>query len=114
MAENMKYVGTLIKFFREENGIKLEDFAAEIDISPRYLQKIENEGNVPSFRVLKRIINRLSIDSNCFFYENYDINEARLNNIIQKLRKCNDFEINVISATLNALIDGDRNNSNNL
>ena len=111
MAENMKYVGMLIKFFREENGIRLEDFADEINISPRYLQKIENEGNIPSFRVLKRIINRLSMDSNCFFYENYDINEVRLNNIVQKLKKCNDFEINVISATLNALMEG-KNNHN--
>lgn len=51
------------------------------------------------------------MDSNCFFYENYDINEVRLNNIVQKLKKCNDFEINVISATLNALMEG-KNNHN--
>ena len=49
-----------------------------------------------------------SIDANYLFYDDYDKEDFLRSNVIQKIRLCNDYELNVISATLNALLDKNR------
>lgn len=105
MPNNENYIGGVIKRTRESNGISVEKCAEQVGISARYLQKIENEGNIPSFKTLRKIVHVLAMDANYLFYENYDINSLVKNNVAQKLQKCNDYELNVVLATLNALLE---------
>jgi len=104
MANDEKYIGILIKQVRESYGMSIQDFAEKVDISIRYLQKIENEGNIPSYKTLKKIVVALSIDTNYLFYDDYNANDGTLDNLIIKLRKCDAKDINVVTATLNALL----------
>lgn len=63
---------------------------------------------MPSYGTLRNIIQLFSIDANYLFYDNYDKEDFLRSNVIQKIRLCNDYELNVISATLNALLDKNR------
>ena len=77
MSKNTNFTGNLIKEARENYKYTTEECAEKLRISTSYLQKIENEGNLPSYGTLR--------------------------NIVQLF--CDDYELNVISATLNALLD---------
>ena len=77
----------------------------KLGISTSYLQKIENEGNLPSYGILRNIVQLFSMDANYLFYDNYNKDDFLRSNVIQKIKLCDDYELNVISATLNALLD---------
>lgn len=103
MTNNEKYIGGLIKQAREQCGLKLDELSEKVGISERYLQKIENEGNIPSYKTLKKIILALSMDSNCLFYGNeYNQKEIDDANLISRLKQCDDFEKELINTILNA------------
>lgn len=97
MSKNTNFTGNLIKEARENYKYTTEECAEKLGISTRYLQKIENEGNLPSYGTLRNIVQ--------LFYDNYNKDDFLRSNVIQKIKLCDDYELNVISATLNALLD---------
>lgn len=105
MSKNTNFTGNLIKEARENYKYTTEECAEKLGISTRYLQKIENEGNLPSYGTLRNIVQLFSMDANYLFYDNYNKDDFLRSNVIQKIKLCNDYELNVISATLNALLD---------
>ncbi len=105
MSKNTNFTGNLIKEARENYKYTTEECAEKIGISTRYLQKIENEGNLPSYGTLRNIVQLFSMDTNYLFYDNYNKDDFLRSNVIQKIKLCDDYELNVISATLNALLD---------
>ncbi|KMV77284.1 XRE family transcriptional regulator [Coprobacillus sp. AM42-12AC] len=105
MSKNTNFTGNLIKEARENYKYTTEECAEKLGISTRYLQKIENEGNLPSYGTLRNIVQLFSMDANYLFYDNYNKDDFLRSNVIQKIKLCDDYELNVISATLNALLD---------
>ena len=105
MSKNTNFTGNLIKEARENYKYTTEECAEKLGISTRYLQKIENEGNLPSYGPLRNIVQLFSMDANYLFYDNYNKDDFLRSNVIQKIKLCDDYELNVISATLNALLD---------
>ena len=105
MSKNTNFTGNLIKEARENYKYTTEECAEKLGISTRYLQKIENEGNLPSYGTLRNIVQLFSMDANYLFYDNYNKDYFLRSNVIQKIKLCDDYELNVISATLNALLD---------
>ena len=105
MSKNTNFTGNLIKEARENYNYTTEECAEKLGISTRYLQKIENEGNLPSYGTLRNIVQLFSMDANYLFYDNYNKDDFLGSNVIQKIKLCDDYELNVISATLNALLD---------
>ena len=105
MSKNTNFTGNLIKEARENYKYTTEECAEKLGISIRYLQKIENEGNLPSYGTLRNIVQLFSMDANYLFYDNYNKDDFLRSNVIQKIKLCDDYELNVISATLNALLD---------
>lgn len=104
MSKNTNFTGNLIKEARENYKYTTEECAEKLGISTRYLQKIENEGNLPSYGTLRNIVRLFSIDANYLFYDDYNKEDFLRSNVIQKIKLCNDYGLNVISATLNALL----------
>lgn len=49
MSKNANSAGNIIKEARESYNYTTEECAEKLGISTRYLQKIENEGNLPSY-----------------------------------------------------------------
>lgn len=105
ISKNTNFTGNLIKEARENYKYTTEECAEKLGISTRYLQKIENEGNLPSYGTLRNIVQLFSMDANYLFYDNYNKDDFLRSNVIQKIKLCDDYELNVISATLNALPD---------
>lgn len=68
MHNQIKTLGDIIKSACQKNGITIEMLADRIDITERYLYRIENEGKKPSYDVLYRLIRELSISSDSIFY----------------------------------------------
>ena len=54
MVHNLpETLGEIIKTAREKSDLTVEELTARVGISERYLYRIENEGKVPKFDVLK-------------------------------------------------------------
>ena len=49
-------LGHIIKAARENAGITIEALANKVDITERYLYRIENEGQKTSFHVLHKLV----------------------------------------------------------
>ena len=56
-------LGDIIKHARQKSGITMENLASKINISTRYLYRIENENKKPSYEILYSLIRELSIPS---------------------------------------------------
>ncbi len=54
-------LGDIIKSARQKADITIEELANRVNITERYLYRIENESKKPSFDVLYRLIRELSI-----------------------------------------------------
>lgn len=105
MHNQIKALGDIIKFARQENGITIEMLAAKIDITERYLYRIENEGKKPSYDVLYRLIRELSISPDSIFYPEKSFKDSEVENLIRMLSACDTRSLEVIKATAKALID---------
>lgn len=56
MEHTSNNLGDIIKNARQKSKLTIEDLAAKVGITERFLYRIENEGNKPSFAVLFRLI----------------------------------------------------------
>ena len=60
-------LGDVIKAARQKSGLTIEELANRLDISERYLYRIENEGKKPSFEILYNLIRELAITPDSIF-----------------------------------------------
>jgi len=49
-------LGDIIKSARQKADITIEELANRVNITERYLYRIENEGKKPSFDVLRKLV----------------------------------------------------------
>lgn len=105
MGKNTNNYGDAFRKARLKRGLTRAELAEKVDISDRYLQKIENKNKMPTYKVLKKIINILAIDANVFYYDNVNSTSDVYDFICRKLKKCNQYELNIIKETLNAILD---------
>ena len=98
-------LGTTLKTAREQSNITIEALADKVDITSRYLYRIENENQKPSFKVLYRIVRALDIPGNDIFYPENSANNLVVEEIIQMLYKCDAPSLSVIKATINATLN---------
>lgn len=96
-------LGDIIKHARQKSGITMEELASKIDISTRYLYRIENEK--PSYDVLYSLIRELSIPSDTIFYPEKKNQDSELEELLRRLYNCDERALEVIKATANALLE---------
>ena len=97
--------GDIIKNAREKAGITIEALANKVDITERYLYRIENENKKPSYDVLYKLIRELSISPDLIFYPEKPSKDSEVENLLRQLSDCDDRSLQVIKATAKALID---------
>lgn len=68
MHSDTDILSSVIKTARGNADITIEALAAKIDVSERYIYRIENEQKKPSFNVLLKLIQELAINSDLIFY----------------------------------------------
>lgn len=105
MQNEIDILGRIIKEARNAAGLTRDELSAIIHRNPRYIASVENEGKTPSYKTLYKIIVALNIDPNRIFYPDlYTVNDEKAR-IIRMIDKCSDYELKIISATLNAILD---------
>lgn len=105
MQKRPETLGEIIKTARDKSGLTVEELTARVGISERYLYRIENEGKVPKFEVLKKLVRELAIDANSIFYPEKPSKDSEVENLLRMLSACDERSLEVVKATVKALID---------
>ena len=105
MQKQPETLGEIIKVAREKSDLTVEELTTRIVISERYLYRIENEGKVPKFEVLKKLVRELAIDANSIFYPEKPSKDSEVENLLRMLSACDERSLEVVKATVKALID---------
>ena len=105
MQKRPETLGEIIKTARDKSGLTVEELTARVEISERYLYRIENEGKVPKFEVLKKLVRELAIDANSIFYPEKPSKDSEVENLLRMLSACDERSLEVVKATAKALID---------
>lgn len=66
MHKEPETLGEILKTARMRADITMETLAERVDITERYLYRIENEGKKPSFDVLYKLIRELACNTSGF------------------------------------------------
>lgn len=98
-------LGDIIKSARQKADITMEKLAEKVDITERYLYRIENEGKKPSFDVLFKIIRELSISPDSIFYPEKPSKDSEVEDLIRMLYGCDERSMQIIKATVKAALD---------
>ncbi len=98
-------LGATVKSARKNADMTIEELAERIDVTERYLYRIENEGKKPSFEVLYKLVRELSIQSDLIFYPEKPSKDSEIENLLRMLYNCDEQSLDVVKATVKALID---------
>lgn len=106
MSELSNRLGIVIKSARVNQKITRDQLSEKVHISPRYLMAIENENKKPSYLVLFKLIRELGISADKIFYpENQTKNRTEKDMLLLLIDQCDTYELNVIIATVKALLN---------
>ena len=103
MHTNTDTLGQVIKKGRKQHNLTIEALADKIGVSERYLYRIENEGKKPSFDVLYKLIRCLSIPADSIFYPEKPSKESEIEDISRRLYNCNERDIKIVRAIVEAM-----------
>lgn len=93
-------IGQAIKKACERSGITREQLAEQLDITPRHLQSIENEGQHPSFQLFVQLITMFSISADQYIHSSKLTEKTSLRRQIDTiLDSFDDKELTVIEGT---------------
>lgn len=105
MHKEHDLLGDVIKAARQNSDFTMEALSTKIGVSERYLYRIENEGQKPSFDVLNKLVHELAIPPERIFYPEKPSKESEVENLIRLLYRCDERSLMVVKATVRALIE---------
>ena len=105
MQKRPETLGEIIKTARDKSGLTVEELTARVGISERYLYRIENEGKVPKFEVLKKLVRELAIDANSIFYPEKPSKDSEIDDLVRMLYNCDDRSMKIFKATAKAALE---------
>lgn len=100
----------IIKAARDKSDLTVEELTDRVGITERYLYRIENEGKIPTFEVLKKIVRELAIDGNLIFYPEKQVKDSEVEDLVRMLYGCDDRSLKIIRATVKAALESQQNN----
>ncbi|MCM1181424.1 MAG: helix-turn-helix transcriptional regulator [Clostridium sp.] len=93
-------IGQAIKKARESRELTREQLAELLNITPRHLQSIENEGQHPSFQLFVQLIAMFHISADQYIFPDKQLNKTSLRRQIDTLLDTfSDKELTVIEGT---------------
>ena len=98
-------LGSVIKSARLERQLTQKQLADRLSISSHHLKSIENKKKTPSCDLLFYIIRELEISADTIFYPEYRHDNAMVGKLRLLLIRCDEKDINAITATLQYLIE---------
>ena len=89
---------------REAKGITREQLAEILDLAPRHIQSIENEGQHPSFQLFVRLITMFDISADQYIFPDKKTDKSTIRRQIDTvLDTFNDNELTIIKGTINGI-----------
>lgn len=107
MKAEDNFLGYMIKDARVKKNLTQAKLAEEAGITNGYLIEIENKRSIPSFPVMAAIFKALNLSADAVIYRNPDLNEDKVRQINNLLSQCNDHQLNVIYAMVDAMLNAD-------
>jgi len=98
-------LGEVVKAARQRAEITIEALAEKVDVTARYLYRIENEGQKPSYDVLCKLIRELSIDPNLIFFPEKPVKDTEMEGLVRSLYRCDRRSMAIIEATVKAALE---------
>lgn len=97
-------LGQAIKKAREARGITREQLADILNIAPRHIQSIENEGQYPSFQLFVRLITMFDISVDQYIFADRRAERTTLRRQVDSiLDTFGDKELTIIEGTAKAI-----------
>ena len=113
MNVDYKAVGKRIKIARINAGMKQENLAELVDVSPTHLSNIETGTTRVSLQTLVRIANALSVSTDDLLCDSVIRATAQIQtDLADLLQDCNDYEIRIIADVTKALKETLRRDAN--
>lgn len=93
-------LGQAIKDARERSGLTREQLAEQLDITPRHLQSVENEGQHPRFQLFVQLITMFHISADEYIFSDKQADKTSLRRQVDTLLDTfDDKELTVIEGT---------------
>ena len=105
MQNEAEIFGAVLKAARQKAGLTVEALAEKVNVSDRYIYRLENNGKTPGYAVLCRLIRELSISPDLLFYLEKSVQDSEVETLIRKLATCDERAIKVAKVTIQSLID---------
>lgn len=105
VQDNTDILGDVIKAARLKADITMEALAERVGVTERYLYRIENEGQKPSYDVLFNLIRELAIDPRLIFQPEQQAMDDEVGELLRMLCTCDKRSLEVVKATIRALLD---------
>ena len=106
MSENFDFMalGQAIKRARETRQMTREQLAEILNIAPRHIQSIENEGQHPSLQLFVRLITMFDISADQYIFSNRRAEKTTLRRQVDSiLDTLSDRELTIIEETAKAI-----------
>ncbi len=98
-------LGDVIKEARQNKSITIEAMAEKLDITDRYMYRLENEHKKPSYDILFHLIRELSINPELIFYPEKNTKQTEVDSLIRMLYQCDKRSLQIVKATLKAALE---------
>ena len=108
MQEKSGNLGQIIKQARIEAGKSRDTLAEKVGIAPRYLQSIENKNQIPSFKILSKLVYELNISIDNIIYPDRIIGNDKKAKIIDKIHLCNKDSLDIIDTLIDTLLQNQK------
>lgn len=101
---NFMPIGQAIKAARERSGITREQLAEQLNITPRHLQSVENEGQHPSFQLFVQLVTMFGVSVDEYIFPDNEVKKSSVRRRLDaELDKLNDKELSIVEATVSGL-----------
>lgn len=101
---DFRALGKAIKKSREARGMTREQLAEILDIAPRHIQSIENEGQHPSFQLFIRLITMFDVSVDQYIFPYRGVNKSTLRRQVDTiLDTFTDNDLTIIEGTIKGI-----------
>ena len=107
MSENFDFMalGQAIKRAREARQMTREQLAEILNIAPRHIQSIENEGQHPSLQVLYDLVSLLNVSVDEFFLPTDNmIKSSRRRQLEEKINQLTDTDLVIMESVIDGIM----------
>ena len=104
MHNEHELLGELVEAARLRKNLSRSKLSEQIGVGERHIYAIEHEGGNPSYSVLQKLIYALEISPDDIFYPQNEYANSKLATIFRAIRRLDERELNIIKATVDALL----------